>query len=328
MGLVVVLAATQHGCTSMSADHSSDFFHHVRDSIAFEVPKFLGGPDGLIEIPQIFGGYFLLTKFMLLEVVALGLTYFIFTGLARRVAAGGAVQGRFWNFWEGVALFVRDEVVRPTIGAGHHDDHGDDHGHGEHGHAGHGHEGHGHGVASQAAYAHPGDQYLPFIWSLFFFILFCNLLGAIPFLGSPTGNIWVTGVLAAAVLIQTILAGSKELGVVGFWKALVPSMELPPALKVLLLPMMWVIEFFGLLIKHSVLAVRLFANVMAGHTVIATMLGFIGMVAGSQLFYLVVPASILGQVAIGLLELFVAFLQAYVFAFLATLFIATAVHPH
>lgn len=309
----------------MSADHSSDFFHHVRDAVAFEVPRFLGGPDGQIPIPQIFGSSFTLTKFMLLEVVALGLTYFIFTGLAKRVATGEAVSGRFWNFWEMLALFVRDEVVRPTIGTGHHHD---DHGHeGDHGHDAHGHAAKGHEAAAYA-YAHPADKYLPFIWSLFFFILFCNLLGAIPFLGSPTGNIWVTGVLAVAVLIQTIVAGSGELGVVGFWKSIVPSMELPGPLKLVLVPMMWGIEFFGLLIKHGVLAVRLFANIMAGHTVIATMLGFIGMVAGSQLFYLVVPASVLGQVGIGLLELFVAFLQAYVFAFLATLFIGTAVHPH
>jgi F-type H+-transporting ATPase subunit a len=323
----------------MSADHSSDFFHHVRDAVAFEVPKFLGGPDGLIPIPQIFGGAFTLTKYMLLELVAFAITYLIFTGVAKRVATGEAVTGRFWNFWEFLAIFIRDEIVRPTIGVGHHHD---DHGHGEKGHGDHGHaasahdshashganSGHGHAAAATYAYAHPADKYLPFIWSLFFFILFCNLLGAVPFLGSPTGNIWVTGVLAIAVFIQTVAAGSSELGAVGFWKALVPSMDLPGPLKLILLPMMWVIEFFGLLIKHGVLAVRLFANIMAGHTVIATMLGFIGMVAGSQLFYLVVPASIAGQVAIGLLELFVAFLQAYVFAFLATLFIGTAVHPH
>lgn len=311
----------------MSADHSSDIFHHVRDAVAFEVPKFLGGPDGLIPIPQVFGSGFTLTKFMLLEVVALVLTYLIFTGVAKRVATGEAVAGRFWNFWEMLAMFVRDEIVRPTIGTGHH--HGEDaHGHEPHGHGDHGHHGHGHGSVGAYAYAHPGDKYLPFIWSLFFFILFCNLLGAIPFLGSPTGNIWVTGVLAIAVFIQTVASGSKALGAVGFWKALVPSMDLPGPVGLILLPMMWVIEFFGLLIKHGVLAVRLFANVMAGHTVIATMLGFIGAVAGSHLFYLVVPASILGQVGIGLLELFVAFLQAYVFAFLATLFIGTAIHPH
>jgi len=95
--------------------------------------------------------------------------------------------------------------------------------------------------------------------------------------------------------------------------------------------MIWLIEVLGLFIKHGVLAVRLFANMMGGHTVVAMILGFIAIAAHSPtpwLYYLVVPSSILGQVGIGLLELFVAFLQAYVFAFLTALFIGTAIHPH
>ena len=92
--------------------------------------------------------------------------------------------------------------------------------------------------------------------------------------------------------------------------------------------MIWLIEVVGFLIKHGVLAVRLFANIMAGHTVIAVILGFIAVTANSWLYYLVLPSSILGQVAIGMLELFVAFLQAYIFAFLASLFISAVVNPH
>ena len=99
-------------------------------------------------------------------------------------------------------------------------------------------------------------------------------------------------------------------------------------MKVVLVPVIWVIEFVGFVIKHGVLAVRLFANIMAGHTVIAVILGFIAATAGSALWYGVMPASIFGQVAIGMLELFVAFLQAYIFAFLAALFIRAAIHPH
>jgi len=95
-----------------------------------------------------------------------------------------------------------------------------------------------------------------------------------------------------------------------------------------MIPMIWVLEFVGLMIKHGVLAVRLFANIMAGHTVVAVILGFIMDVANSPLYFVVAPASVLGQVGVGLLELFVAFLQAYVFVFLATVFISTAVHPH
>jgi F-type H+-transporting ATPase subunit a len=165
---------------------------------------------------------------------------------------------------------------------------------------------------------------------VFFFILFNNLLGMIPFLGSATGSIWVTGALAISTLAYVIATGTAAQGGLGFWKGLVPQMDLPGPMKPLILPLMWVIEFVGLLIKHGVLAVRLFANIMAGHTVIAVILSFIAAeaVATSHLYYLVAPASVLGQVGIGLLELFVAFLQAYVFAFLATLFIGSAVHPH
>ncbi len=90
---------------------------------------------------------------------------------------------------------------------------------------------------------------------------------------------------------------------------------------------MFVIEVAGLLIRHVVLSVRLFANMLAGHIVLAVILGFIAQAAGI-FTYLVTPASILGVVALSLLELFVAFLQAYIFTFLSALFIGAAVHPH
>lgn len=323
----------------MSADGHADVFHHVRDAEEFLLPQFLGGSW---KIPQPFGTYFPITKFMVLEVVALVLAVLIFRGLARRIATGEPVRGRFWNFWESIVLYLRDELVRPLIG-GEHGGHMDVHfgapavdtGHGGHAHGGDAHVGShapavvGHGSPKNRA-SHPADRFLPFILSVFFFLLFGNLLGMFPFLGSPTGSIWVTGVVALATLGYVIWTGTKALGGLGFWKALVPHIDAPGLLKPLLVVGLWIIEFVGLLIKHGVLAIRLFANVMAGHTVISVILGFIAVeaVANGPLYYLVAPASVLGQVGIGLLELFVAFLQAYVFAFLATLFIGSAVHPH
>src|SRR4029077_570757 len=103
---------------------------------------------------------------------------------------------------------------------------------------------------------------------------------------------------------------------------------MPVWLGLFMIPMIWFLEFFGLMIKHGVLSVRLFANIMAGHTVIAVILLFIQDAGGSPLYYLVAPASVLGQVGVGLLELFVAFLQAYVFVYLATVFLSMATHPH
>lgn len=333
----------------------SDPFHHVRDSVTIDLPQLFGGP---VAIPQPFGDAFPLTKFMVLEVVAGLIVLVIFRALAIKVASGEPVRGVFWNFWEAIAVALRDTVVRPTIGVGHdhhgHDEHHEhgqhEHGHDEHAHAAH--EAHGHATPATAvashgshrvhhefdemeparapvpATGHPADKYVPYVWSVFFFVLICNLLGAIPWLGSPTGSIWVTAVLALVTLGVTLKSGMEEVGHVDFWKSLVPPMDLPGPMKYLLLPMIWAIEFIGLFIKHGVLAVRLFANIMAGHTVISVMLGFIGLVASSSLFYPVAVASTLGQVGIGMLELFVAFLQAYIFAFLTALFIGTAVHPH
>ncbi len=302
-----------------------DPFHHVRDGSEWELPQFVlnfFGRDTQFVLP--FG----LTKYMVLQVVAAVLAFLVFRGLSQRVAGGKPVKGVFWNFWEMLALYVRDEIVRPSIGIPH-----DDHGHDDHGHADAGHE-HGSSVKdSHAAEAHsavevghPADKYLPFVWSVFFYVLFCNLLGALPLMGSPTANINVTAVLALMVFIHVVMYGSQKSGFGGYLKSLVPHMDLPGPIAVLLLPMIWVIEAGGLLIKHGVLAIRLFANIMAGHTVLGVFLGFIAL-AGS-LWPVVIPASILGQVGIGMLELFVAFLQAYVFALLTSLFISAAVNPH
>lgn len=313
----------------MAADHGNDVFHHIRDAIHFELPGFMGGhtPD-LPSIPLGFHN-FQITKFMVLQVVAGLLVLLIFSGLARHIRSGRPARGWFWNFWELLAVAIRDDVARPAIGTGHHHDeeHHDDEHHGDAHHEEHG----SHDLASTGT--HPADKYLPYVWSCFFYVLFCNLLGALPWLGSATGHIAVTGALALVTMAYVIKSGSEKLGVAGFWKSLVPTMDLPGAMAMLLKPMIWVIEFFGLLIKHGVLAVRLFANIMAGHTVIAVILGYIAVAGAADfpypaLYWLITPASVLGQIGIGMLELFVAFLQAYVFAFLAALFIGTAVHPH
>ena len=289
--------------TTMAAGHT-DTFHHVRDFPYFEFPFGVK-----LDLP--FG----LTKFMVLQIVAFVLAFLVFRGLARRAQSGEPVRGRWWNFWELLAIFIRNEVVRPTLGAGHH------------GHESE-HEYTGHTASTSVVVGHPADRYLPFVWSCFFYILFCNLLGAIPSLGSPTGEINVTGALALVAFGATVTYGIRAQGVEGYLLSFAPHMDLHWAMKIFMVPMIWVIEVVGMCIKHGVLCVRLFANIMAGHTVIAAILGFIALSANSWLFYVVLPSSIFGQIAIGLLELFVAFLQAYVFAFLATVFIGMAVNPH
>lgn len=343
----------------MSAE---DNFHHVRDFGYFEVPTFLtskeqysdigsvpwhvkavlhlpkdAGVDavnealvGKVMIPQPFAFSaahpgFLITKFMVLQVVVLVVCLIIFRGLASRVRGGRVVRGRFWNFWEMMALAIRDDVVRPTIGAGHHD-----HGHHDHGHDGdHGHN-HGHGGHAVATGGHPADRYLPFIWSCFFYVLLCNLLGAVPSLGSATGNINVTAALALSAFLASFLYGVKAMGVGGFFGNLIPDTGLSGAGAVAMSCLMFPIEGLGFIIKHAILALRLFGNLMGGHTALGVILGFIGQAAKGNvaLWGVVTLGSVLGQLGVGILELLVAVLQAYVFSFLATIFIAGAVHKH
>ncbi|MCA9268359.1 MAG: F0F1 ATP synthase subunit A, partial [Planctomycetales bacterium] len=241
---------------------------------------------------------FRVTKFMVVELAVAICCIAVFGWVGSRVATGKPPQGRLWNFFEAMLLFIRDQVARPAIGR------------------------------------HDADKFLPFLWTLFFFILGCNLFGLLPWSGSPTGALATTGTLAVITLGVVVGAGMVKLGAVKFWAAQVPHMDLPLPLAILLKPMIFAIEILGLLIKHFVLSVRLLANMMAGHLVLAVLVTFvlaIGLQVSSffsPLFLGVGAASIFGAVALSLLELFVAFLQAYIFTFLSALFIGMAVHPH
>lgn len=310
-----------------------DTFHHVKDSRWFDLPFIEGDQDVLIDIFGLESFHF--TKFMLLQLIAFFLVLIIFRGLARRAASGEPVKGRWWNFWEFLALFVRDDMVRPIIGEGHHHDHDqhpEDHGAGTGTHqTASAHEPLLHANSSGTLavdVGHRADRYLPFVWTCFFYILICNLLGAIPSLGSCTANLNVTGALALTVFLAVVYYGTQQSGFKGFWINQCPTMDLPGVMGVIIKPVIWAIEVVGLFIKHIVLAIRLFANIMGGHTVLAVILGFIAQTAHSGIWWVVTPASIFGQLAIGILELFVAFVQAYVFSIMATLFISAAVNPH
>ncbi len=297
----------------MAAGHDHNPLTHVLDHNTLEVP--IVGRE--IALPNILG--FQVTRFMVMELIVALLMIAILIPLARRVGRSQVTRGRFWNLFEAIVLFIRDGIARPAIDGA--TDHGD-HGHGAHG-EGHGHDqGHGH-----AAHGRLSDAFLPFLWTVFFFVLFCNLLGMIPGGASATGNINVTAVLALATLGAVITAGVKQAGPAGFWINLVPKLDVPGILKPILWGLMFVIEVAGLLIRHFVLAVRLFANMLAGHLVLGVILGFIGLATGYVTF-VVTPGSLLMVLGLSMLELFVAVLQAYIFTFLAALFIGMAVHPH
>jgi F-type H+-transporting ATPase subunit a len=264
---------------------------------------------------------------MLMELIAAILIIAIYVPLARRLAKGDAPKGAWWNVWEGLLTFVRDFVARPSLKAAE----SHEHGHDEHGHDDHGH--HGHHRRGLAIYPRDPDKevdlYVPYLWTLFLFLLFCNLLGMIPFMGSPTASPVVTGVLATFSFILFHGAATAKMGFLDYMKSLWPKMDMPIALAVWVKPMIFGIELMGVLIKSFVLAVRLFANMFAGHLVLSVILFFIvlatpmGVIGWSG----VTIASVLGVVALSLLELFVAFLQAFIFTFLTALFLGMSINP-
>ena len=258
--------------------------------------------DGKILIPQFLGGKlknnyepesgFCISKFMiLLFVVALAMVW-LFTKLSKAVEHGRPAKGKLWNMLEAFLLFIRDEVARPAIG--HHD----------------------------------ADRFVPLLWTIFLFVLGCNLLGMIPWLGAPTGSFSVTIGMALVTFATVLVAGSIRFGIVGFWKNQVPSMGLPMALAIPIVPMIFLIEVLGLFIKHAVLGIRLVANMVAGHLVLLAIMGMGVAAAASTSWPMTASIAVVGSAIFSCLELFVAFLQAYVFTFLSALFIGAAVHHH
>jgi F-type H+-transporting ATPase subunit a len=272
------------------AGHVENPLNHVIDHDTIELPWFTPPYEWTIHLQPI--GGLKITRFMVMELIAAALMLVILIPVVRHIARTHVSKGWFFNMFETLILFIRDEVARPAIG--------------------------GHGA----------DRFLPYLWTVFFFVLFCNLLGMIPGGASATGNVNVTAALALMTLFMVVRAGMKEMGIVGYWLGLVPHMEVPWWMKHAMWGLMFVIEIAGLLIRHIVLGIRLFANMFAGHVVLAVILGFILMANASWAYYIVTPTSIVGVILLSLLELFVAVLQAYIFTFLSAMFIGTSVHPH
>jgi F-type H+-transporting ATPase subunit a len=167
-----------------------------------------------------------------------------------------------------------------------------------------------------------GLRFFPFVFTLFFFVLFCNFFGMVPWSFTVTSQLAVTFALACVVILTVIVTGFATHGI-GFLKLFVP--DVPWYLLILLIP----IEVLSFLIRPISLSVRLFANMLAGHTMLGVFAGFIILLAGAggALTALAVGPLLL-IVAITLLELLVAFLQAYVFAMLTCIYLNEALHLH
>ena len=271
--------------------------HHLADSREWEAPW------GVVHLPQ-FEPFYIgpipidlsITKHVLFMMIAAVMVaiLLIMAGIdAKRERAAGAGRGPKGaaNVVEAFILFLRDEVAIRNIG-------------------------------------HGGEKYVPYIVTVFFFILFCNLLGLLPWGASPTGNVSVTAVLAILTFIIVEFAGMKALGAGGYAKTIffIPH-GVPGWIKPIMLAIMTPVEFLSKLTKPFALTIRLYANMTAGHAVVLALTGLLVMAAMASSLW-IAPAPLIMAVAIMVLELFVALLQAYIFAMLTAVFIGLIRHAH
>lgn len=220
-----------------------------------------------------------ITRHVVMMWIAATIVLLVVGFAARRRAR---VPGRVQSLVEIMVLFVRDELARKSIGP-------------------------------------DGDRYVPFLLTVFFFILTCNYLGLVPYAATATSNISVTAGLALLALVMTQAAGIRQYGIAGHAKNLIPH-----GLPAWLLPIMIPVELLGVLTKPFALCVRLFANMTAGHVIILSLFSIIFLLK-SILFgvFISVPFALF----IYGIELLVAFLQAYIFTMLTALFIGMSAHP-
>ena len=292
VGREAVAPESQHQASS----NQIDIAHHIGNAHELETPF------GVIHLPDNWKiplgtdahgqpRYLDLspTRHLVYMILAAVLVALVFIPSARAVA-GAQSRGRppkgFSGAMEAMALWVRQEVVLPNVGA-------------------------------------HGGGYAPYLLTVFFFILAMNLLGLLPWGATATSNIAVTGALAVISFLVIEISGMRSLGFKGYMKTI---FYLPPGLpggaggallKVLLLVVMTPIEIIGKLAKPFALAVRLFANMTSGHVLVLALLGLTFLF---QSYLVGIGASLLAT-GVMLLEVFVAFLQAFVFTLLTAVFI-------
>jgi len=281
-----VHGAEAAGHAAAGAGHGDDLgstiLHHITNSnsIDFGFNDASGHPVA-IHLPQfeIFGIDMSITKHVVMMWVASVVLILAFS-LAFR--GRRMVPRGLGNLLEMMVVFVRDEIAIKNIGEKH------------------------------------GRRLTPYLLTLFFFIMTCNLLGLIPFGSTATGNVNVTAGLAILSFLMIQLEGMREYGFFGHWKNLIPH-----GLPIFVIPIMIVVELLSIFVKPFALCMRLFANMTAGHVAILAFLGMIFIFKSVFVAAAAVPLAI----AIMLLELFVALLQAFIFTFLTSLFIGFSIHP-
>ena len=231
--------------------------------------------------------------FMVLAAVLVFLTMWVAGRSLKRQGAGSKAPKGFANAIEGVVLFIRNDVAIANIGEN-------------------------------------GARFAPLVMAVFFFVLYMNLLGLVPWGAAATGNLMVTAAMAFMVFLVVEISGMRALGFRGYLGTIFP--HIPgmhgvggAALTLAIAP----IELLGKFTKPFALAIRLFGNMIVGHFVILSLFGIIFLFGHLQGWnYLIGGTTAALVVAIMALELFVAFLQAYVFALLTATFIGMLQQEH
>ena len=270
--------------------------HHILNATYYEGPGFVWQMPHWDPI-QIGGLAIDLspTKHGVLMVLAAVLTTLMAIVVSRAItqkAVTGAPSG-FANAIEAIVVFFRDDVCKGNIGHGY-------------------------------------ERFTPFVLTLFFFILTMNLLGLVPWGGTATGNLSVTASLALITFFVVEISGFIKLGAAGYARTI---FFIPPGTegvwKIIMLLVMTPVEFLSKLTKPFALAIRLFANMTAGHMLIFSLLGLIFVFANLAVGrWVVAGASFAMTSAIMMLELLVALIQAYIFAMLTAVFIGLMQHEH
>ncbi|HEX8696659.1 MAG TPA: F0F1 ATP synthase subunit A [Longimicrobium sp.] len=287
-------AAEHEGCGAghgaAGGEEELDYIEHIQDSREWELPF------GKVVCFPAAGTYMLgpidmtPTKHVMFMGIAGLLTILCLLGGARLAsrAERGVTAGKRHNAIEAMVLFIRDEVVVPNIG-------------------------------------HGGEKYAPFVCTLFFFILFCNLLGIIPWGSTATASVSVTAALAVITFVVAEIGGLIAVGPKQYLGTIyVVPKGMGKVSGHLMAMVLSPIELVGKLTRPFALCIRLMANMTAGHIVLLALISLI-FVFGS---WVVLAGPVLMAVAISFLEIFVAFLQAYIFAMLTSVFIGLARHAH
>ena len=281
-----------------------DPFAHVKDSSHIE---FFGGMElqglEINGVPIKFGIFITVSAI----VVAVSMIW-----LGQKMKNGDPPRGKLWNLLESLLFFIRDKIARPGIGD------------------------------------HDANKYLPYLASLFLFVFMMNLLGMLPYLGSPTANIMVTAALALVSFVVIHVSGIQEMGTPKYLTTFIPHIDIEggTGMQLFAFVLKWgmaALEYLTAFIRASVLAVRLFANMLAGHTVLFMILTFIALVSNPEIQIDFVKKqdegvqnvmwgamsvfSVALVTALSVLELFIAGLQAFIFTFLTAVFIGLAKHP-